>query len=114
MTDESVILVGVDGSWRASGALEWALQEADLQGSPLRVVHVVEERLRRTPYWEPAVIDEAAAKVVEDVEEHLGNRDTELGHTTELAAGHPASVLADRARETGNLLVVGPRGAGPH
>lgn len=121
MTDESVILVGVDGSWRASGALEWALQEADLQGSPLRVVHVVEERLRRTPYWEPAVVDEAASRMVEDVQEHLRSRAAgpdhgpssestpEIGHTVELAAGRAAVVLADLAED---LVVVGRRGAG--
>lgn len=111
MTSETVIHVGIDGSWRDSGALEWALQEADLRGTPLRVVHVIEEKLRRTPYWEPAVIDDAAAQVVKEVQEHLASRDTELHHTAELTAGHPATVLADRAKE-GRMLVVGRRGAG--
>ena len=47
---EPVIYVGVDNSWRDTGALEWALQEANLRREPLRAVHVIDEAVRRTPY----------------------------------------------------------------
>jgi len=43
-----VIHVGFDNSWRDTGALEWALQEASLRHEPLRAVHVIDDSLRRT------------------------------------------------------------------
>jgi hypothetical protein len=51
MTGKRVIHVGVDGSWRESGALEWALQQAELRHEPLRALHVTDEAVRGTPYW---------------------------------------------------------------
>jgi hypothetical protein len=43
MTVKPVIHVGVDGSWRDTGALERALLESLLRREPLQVVHVLEE-----------------------------------------------------------------------
>ena len=39
-TSKRLIFVGVDGSWRESGALTWALQEAELRHQPLSAIHV--------------------------------------------------------------------------
>jgi hypothetical protein len=50
MTKEAVIHVGVDGSWLDTGALEWALQESLFRKVPLRAVHVIEEKLRHSPW----------------------------------------------------------------
>src|SRR5262249_6556139 len=36
------VMVGVDGSWRQTGAVEWALDEALRTGAPLQVLHVVD------------------------------------------------------------------------
>ncbi|TCC54285.1 hypothetical protein E0H73_39750 [Kribbella pittospori] len=49
MTVRPVVHVGVDGSWRDTGALEWALQESLLRREPLHVVHVIDERVRHAP-----------------------------------------------------------------
>ncbi|WP_406047142.1 universal stress protein [Kribbella sp. NBC_00889] len=70
MTVQPVIHVGVDGSWRDTGALEWALQESLLRHEPLRAVHVIDEQLRHVPGWEPAAVDEASIGLVNDVQKY--------------------------------------------
>jgi len=111
MTAKSVIHVGVDGAWRQSGALEWAMHEARLRQEPLRAVHVVEEGLRHAPYWQPAVVDSAGLELVKDVQQHLEADGSGLDHTMELVAGPPARTLTGLAAD-GHLLVLGRRGMG--
>jgi nucleotide-binding universal stress UspA family protein len=111
MTREPVIHVGVDGSWRDTGALEWALQESLFRRAPLRAVHVIEEKLRYSPYWEPEVIDDAAVDLVEEVQQKMKSRDEVLDHTADLMVGPPAATLTELAAN-GELLVVGRRGMG--
>jgi nucleotide-binding universal stress UspA family protein len=45
-----LIVLGVDGSWRETGALEWAGHASVLRGEPLSIAHVIDERLRTAPY----------------------------------------------------------------
>ncbi|HEY0616731.1 MAG TPA: universal stress protein [Kribbella sp.] len=111
MTKEAVIHVGVDGSWRDTGALEWALQESLFRKVPLRAVHVIEEKLRHSPYWQPAVIDDAAMDLVQEVRQKMKSRDDVLDHTAALVVGPPAATLADLAAK-GEMLVIGRRGMG--
>src|SRR5687767_6805906 len=92
-TTKPVIHVGVDGSWRDSGALEWALQEALLRHEPLQAVHVIDERVRRSPYLESTVIDDAAMELVTDVQQHLDDRRGVLDHEMDLVVGPPAETL---------------------
>jgi nucleotide-binding universal stress UspA family protein len=111
MTTRPVIYVGIDGSWRDSGALEWALQESRFRQEPLHAVHVLEEQLRHAPYWEPAVVDQAASELVQEVQQYLLTKDGHVDHRAELTVGWPATTLADQAAGS-ELLVVGRRGAG--
>jgi nucleotide-binding universal stress UspA family protein len=111
MTREPVIHVGVDGSWRDTGALEWALQESLFRKVPLRAVHVIEEKFRHSPYWQPTAVDDASMKLTDDVLQTMRNRDSVLDHTAELVVGRPAATLIERAGN-GELLVVGRRGMG--
>jgi nucleotide-binding universal stress UspA family protein len=112
MDDKPVIYVGVDSSWRDTGALEWALQAASLRHEPLRAVHVINEPVRRgTSYWGPTVAKDAAAKLVNDVQKHLDTSGGGLDHEAELMVGSPAAKLADAA-EGSAMLVVGRRGMG--
>jgi len=112
------ILVGVDGSDIALGALRWALEEARLRGVPVHVVTT----------WEvPALVDvtgmvapppadvgdlEATARLVQD--EALAAVDADatgveiVRHTVLGNAGH---VLAESSHDA-DLLVVGSRGLG--
>lgn len=111
MTTKPVIFVGVDGAWRDSGALDWALQESLLRREPLRAVHVIEEKLRHAPYWQPTAVDDAAMELVKDVQQHLEEGPDELDHTMDLVVGPPARTLAKLA-EDGRMLVLGRRGMG--
>ncbi|GAA0927542.1 universal stress protein [Kribbella koreensis] len=109
MTKQPVIHVGVDGSWRDTGALEWALQESLIRKAPLRAVHVLDEGLRHAPYWEPKVVDDAALNLVDEVQRKMESRDPVRDHTTNLMVGPPAETLAELAG-SGEMLVVGRRG----
>ncbi|TCN31204.1 nucleotide-binding universal stress UspA family protein [Kribbella orskensis] len=111
MAREPVIHVGVDDSWRDTGALEWALQESLFRRVPLRAVHVIEEKLRHSPYWQPTVIDDASMDLVQEVQQKLKSRDDLLAHTADLVVGPPAMTLVELAAK-GELLVVGRRGVG--
>ncbi|MFI6674273.1 universal stress protein [Kribbella sp. NPDC050470] len=106
-----VIHVGLDASWRTSGALEWALQEAELRHEPLDSVHVIDERVRRTPYWEPNVIDDAAMDLAGEVQAYLDSGPSTLDHEMDLVVGPPAETLVKRAAGS-RMLVVGRRGIG--
>ncbi|MGW7681574.1 universal stress protein [Kribbella sp. NPDC054772] len=111
MTVKPVIHVGVDRSWRDTGALEWALQEALLRQEPLQVVHVIDEQLRRVPGWDPELVDDAAMDLVNDIEKYFDETPDAPDHEMDLTVGPPARSLADAA--TGSrMLVVGRRGLG--
>jgi len=110
-TGNPVIHVGFDGSWRETGAMEWALQESRLRHLPLHAVHVIDEKLRDVPYWEPTVIDDAALELVKEVKQHLKTEAPAFDHDVDLVLGRPATTLADLAAES-QMVVVGRRGMG--
>ncbi|MER7246887.1 universal stress protein [Kribbella sp. NPDC000426] len=111
MTVKPVIHVGVDGSWRDTGALEWALQESLLRQEPLQVVHVIEEQVRQAPGWEPDAVDDASTDLVNDVQKFLDESPDALDHEAGLMVGPPARTLAEAAAGS-RMLVVGRRGLG--
>ncbi|BBG01346.1 MULTISPECIES: universal stress protein [Pseudonocardia] len=112
------VVVGVDGSESALGAVRWAAGEAMRRGAPLRLVGVLEWSAYRPP---------AAAGVLPD-----GDRDVLLEHlrkeltgaaaqahalapdltvTHDLLVGSPKRALLDEAGAAA-LLVLGSRGRG--
>ncbi|MFG1912311.1 universal stress protein [Kribbella sp. NPDC048928] len=111
MTVKPVIHVGVDGSWRDTGALEWALQESLLRQEPLQAVHVIDEQVRHVPGWEPDLVDDQAMGLVNDVQKYLDDNANPLDNTVDLVVGPPARTLTEVA-EDGRMLVVGRRGLG--
>jgi nucleotide-binding universal stress UspA family protein len=111
MTVKPVIHVGVDGSWRDTGALEWALQECLLRREPLHAVHVIEDKLRRAPGWEPDAVDDASMELVDQVQKYLDESAGRLDHEADLRAGAPARTLVELAAGS-RMLVVGRRGMG--
>jgi nucleotide-binding universal stress UspA family protein len=40
----TTIVVGVDGAWHRTGAVDWALDQALRSGAKLHLVHVVDDR----------------------------------------------------------------------
>ncbi|WP_432877289.1 universal stress protein [Kribbella sp. CA-245084] len=111
MPVKPVIHVGVDNSWRDTGALEWALQESLLRQEPLQAVHVIDEQLQRVPGWEPDIVDDAAMELVNEVQKHLDESSSILDHGADLMVGPPARTLAEAAADS-EMLVVGRRGMG--
>ncbi|NIK59133.1 universal stress protein [Kribbella shirazensis] len=110
-TVKPVIHVGVDASWRDTGALEWALQESLLRREPLQVVHVIEDKPRHAPGWEPAAVDDASMELVNEVQEYLDESPGTLDNEADLMVGQPARRLTEAAADS-RMLVVGRRGVG--
>ncbi|MEU5939942.1 universal stress protein [Micromonospora sp. NPDC047548] len=116
---EDEILVGYDGSADATLALDWALDEAQRSGRPVRLAYVF-EWLTVTGWIGPGVApgiwpDEAARRQVEDMV-HKAATDAAAARpgTTvhgEVYDGPPALVLQERSTDAG-LLVLGSRGHG--
>lgn len=106
-----VIHVGVDGSWRDTGALEWALLESLLRREPLRAVHVIDEKLRHVPGWEPNAVDDASLDLLDEVQKYLDKTPDSLDHSADVKVGPPARTLAEVAAGS-RMLVVGRRGMG--
>lgn len=125
------IVVGVDGSPGSDAALRWALEEARLRGSKVRVVHAYQ--LPQTAPVEAGIGIAAPTRhpvfSAEDVErlqaaaeqEAEGVIETSLQRVGEAAAGltvehaplpgPPAQALIEEGREAA-LLVLGSRGRG--
>jgi nucleotide-binding universal stress UspA family protein len=113
------IVVGVDGSHHAHRALEWAMKEAALRGTPLTVLAVHEVA---ASYWtgNPITLptDEPdRQKAQQAAEEAVAKAATELGEsrprsvTVRAVSGFAAEELIAASRDA-DLLVVGSRGGG--
>jgi nucleotide-binding universal stress UspA family protein len=111
----SRIVVGIDSSTGSQRALRWAVEEAELRGAELDLVHAFP-----TPELVaiPAVVTlpsdddlkKAAEEVLEETLEAAGGAG-ELTVTRTVRAGGAAGVLC-RAAEGADLMVVGARGLG--
>ncbi|MEH1058794.1 universal stress protein [Micromonospora sp. CPCC 206171] len=113
------ILVGYDGSTDATLALDWALDEAQRSGRPVRLAYVF-EWLAVTGWIGPGVApgiwpDETARRQVEElVHKAAADAVAQRPGTTvhgEVFDGPPALVLQERSADAG-LLVLGSRGHG--
>jgi nucleotide-binding universal stress UspA family protein len=102
-TPAGSIVVGVDGSDASRQALQWAADQAALEGRPLFLVHVADPFGGSEGPDARTVLDEAA-EVVEwrepDVEVHASSQ-----------PGNAREILLEHA-ERASLLVVGSRGRG--
>jgi len=120
MADE-MIVVGVDAAWSKTRALDWAIDEALVRQLPLRAVHVVESRHSNEQAYAPikadgvsiapVKIDEAAARVVDEVRAQLAETETELDLDVDQRVGKPEDVLVDLSASA-TMLVLGRRGHG--
>ncbi|GAA1695481.1 hypothetical protein GCM10009808_10890 [Microbacterium sediminicola] len=104
------LVVGVDGSGPSSGALSWALRYARAHGTPLLIVHIVDDT------WGVAGDDymaEAQQRGIHvlDAARAEARRHGVTAIQTELVHGRTPGVLAGAAR-TQDLLVVGSHRTG--
>lgn len=111
------IIVGVDGSHNARGALEWAMREAAIRSVPLTVMTVHE--VARS-FWghHPVAVpldEELLAKARTAVEELVEKATAELGQykppsvTIKAINGFPAADLISASKDA-DMIVVGARG----
>ncbi|WP_051942916.1 universal stress protein [Streptacidiphilus rugosus] len=113
------VVVGVDGSSHGQAVLRQALEEADLHGLPLIVVHTwrrmpgglsvpVEEQRRR---FRPEQVSHEL--VVSEALAGAGQRFPEVAVTAWVREDHPVRALLEVARSrSASLLLVGARGSG--
>lgn len=112
------IVVGVDGSDFAVGALAWALDEARLRHATLTVVHawqylpLVAEPLAAIPPIPFTELEDNAKQIVADtIEKAAGGQEPGVPLDIRVVEGPPAPALLDAA-EGATMMVVGSRGRG--
>lgn len=110
----ATVVVGVDGSVRATQAVRWAAAEAERRGLSLRLVSAVGGDVAVVPH--PELAQPYEQMLVERAREALDAgaadvaRDTPgLRVETVLMSGHPVAVLREQSREA-QLVVIGDRG----
>ncbi|MGW2331035.1 universal stress protein [Streptomyces sp. NPDC001700] len=114
-TVELPVVVGVDGSDAASGALDWAADMAARRGLPLRIVHAsLWERYEG--YVPAAAADRPTERlhsetVLATAAERAGRRAPALKVMTDLAPDEAVTALL-RAGQSAEAVVVGSRGRG--
>ena len=115
--DQAAIVVGVDGSASAQGALEWAAAEASALHRRLVIVHGVIWPLMRVPL-DPSSIGAAdillqatADRILGDAEARAQSLAPDVKVTTEMVVAAAEPALLREARHAA-LLVVGSRGLG--
>ncbi len=107
------LVVGVDGSAQARGALAWAADEAATRDSDLVVVGVAPTAPERVPAWWTEVSDIRATwqAVVDDAVALAATRHPSMVVRGGVRWGAPADELVEAAASA-DLLVVGARGVG--
>ncbi len=114
-----MIVIGVDGSEGAQSALAWALAEARLRQTMLRVVCAWEVPVLiygAAPAYVPPVDPTsdsklAAERAIDDALRELSGATDGLEVERVVVNGHAAPILVDASGEA-ELLVVGSRGLG--
>ena len=125
----SMIVVGVDGSKESKNALHWAVEEAGLRGTGLRVVYAYDFK----PAWRELAYAEVTTREQMEVLQKQGQREADeaRAHAEALVGSivrdvadqgvkvqtivmqdhHPAEALMAQS-EDADMLVVGSRGRG--
>ncbi|MBG0817973.1 universal stress protein [Planomonospora sp. ID82291] len=111
-----MILVGVDGSKAGLDAVGWAVREAGLRGTGLRVVHVMPEWAFGMPEDVPHAdvgrwMRDGAAETLTQAVERARQEGRPVEVESRLLPGDPRLGLIEAAREA-ELLVVGSHGLG--
>jgi nucleotide-binding universal stress UspA family protein len=105
-TGSREIVVGVDGSECALGAVRWAAREAARRGTSLRIVHAATYLGRRATAGAPSPELPRARHITAQAYTVARHTEHELPASTEVVPGEPIATLL-RAGAAGELLVLG-------
>jgi nucleotide-binding universal stress UspA family protein len=100
------VVVGVDGSECALGAVRWAAHEAELRAAPLRIVHAATYLGRRAATGAPSPELPRARRITGQAFTVAKHTAHEVPIETEVVPGEPIATLL-RAAAAGQLLVLG-------
>jgi nucleotide-binding universal stress UspA family protein len=113
----SEIVVGVDGSDASAAALHWAVEEARLRGTTLRVVHTRTRLVESAPMGMPMLVDGNLVESLRSAAEEIVDRMVSEARVSGVEVRR--DVIEDGAAQTlvdaatgADLLVVGSRGHG--
>jgi len=111
------VLVGVDGSVSAQGALAWAAAEASSRRCPLRIVHAFSWPVTGNPLDMTFAggmnigLQSAAAWILTEAKAHAREVAPDIKVIDDLFVGPAAPTLLNEAQDA-DLVVVGSRGVG--
>jgi nucleotide-binding universal stress UspA family protein len=100
------VVVGVDGSECALGAVRWAAREAARLGAPLRIVHAASYLGRGATAGATSPELPRARQIIGQAFTVARHTDHDLAATTEVVPGEPIATLL-RAGAAGQLIVLG-------
>jgi nucleotide-binding universal stress UspA family protein len=112
-SEQSTIIVGVDGSGHSDKALAWAVDEARLRDVPLKVIYAFPAMLSLAGSTAHEYYPQVQKEAEETLDRAIAGMPDSSGVRVEraLVTGSPAKVLVDASRDA-SLLVVGSRGVG--
>ncbi|MGW2817396.1 universal stress protein [Streptomyces sp. NPDC001415] len=112
---EKPLVVGVDGSERSLRAVDWAADEADRHGVPLRLVYASlwEHYEAGTYAYGPATASERklADAILTAADERAQSRKPGVKTTTSVLPQEPTDALLNES-DSASMIVVGSRGRG--
>ena len=100
------VVVGVDGTESALGAVRWAAQEAAHRGAPLRILHAAPYLGRRSAADAGSPDVAAARRITAQAYTVARHTESDVPAATEVVPDDPATALL-RAAESGQLVVLG-------
>ncbi|MGH3471810.1 MAG: universal stress protein [Nocardioidaceae bacterium] len=107
----STIVVAVDGSEANDAALSWAADAATRTGAGLKLVHIIDENLRLSPYFTIGYLEHEARRVLTEARKRVEQVAPGVEVRTRAAFGRPATSLVEESADAA-LLVLGRRGHG--
>jgi nucleotide-binding universal stress UspA family protein len=100
------VVVGVDGSDVALGAVRWAAHEAALRGAPLRIVHAATYLGRQAAAGQPSPEMPRARQITGAAFTAARHAEHDLRITTDVVPGEPIATLLE-AGAAAQLVVLG-------
>ena len=100
------VVVGVDGTECALGAVRWAAQEAARRGAPLRILHAAPYLGRRAAEGATSPELAAARRITAQAYTVARHTESDVPTSTDVVPDEPARALL-KAATTGQLVVLG-------